>query len=239
VSKELEDKLEELHEDVQEAHRKDASIITWLWRGILFGIGSTVGVAAIFYVFILIAEQLAGVPILGTTLQSLEPLVKQTVETRVPNAQKLLPNSPLEVSDPASRYRLEVPKTWTVTVLEGADGVQVSKVEVESPEFQSRVDESTNTVYYEDGMKLGVAVVERGEPVEYTDVVEERKLEVAGEAATYTVYRKGNTAAGILTDVTFAHASEQYSITFAYNPEAFLSAQAIIDDILASFSFSQ
>lgn len=234
----LEDELTELRRALERQTRAERSWALGLWRGVLFGIGSTLGVALILYIAILGLHQLEVVPGIGSLAGQVAPIIENTVSERVPTAAKLLPKRTSNITDPASLYKLNVPTDWVVKIQEGTDGTQRSYVEVTSPDFASRLDESTNAVYYTAGAQLSVQVVSEAEEKTYTTVLEENTIEVAGEPATYTMYRRGNTASGRLIDVVFQHNDDVYTLTFVYNPETYPNGEAVLEEILNSFAFT-
>lgn len=236
--RELEEQLANLQKAVERQSRIESSWLMGLWRGVLFGIGSTLGVAIILYIAILGLHQLEVVPGIGGLAGRVAPLIENTVSERVPTAAKLLPKRTSNITDPASLYQLQVPTNWVVKIQEGTDGKQRSYVEVSSPDFASRIDESTNAVYYTAGAQLSVEVVREAKEKTYTSIIEEKTIEVAGEPANYTMYRKGNTASGRLIDVVFQHNDDVYTLTFVYNPETYPNGEAVFDDILRSFTFT-
>ncbi len=253
---------ESVHEkldDVREHIQRDRSVLTWLWRGILFGIGSTLGVALIFYVFLLIAQQLSGVPILGAALKRLEPLVKQTAESRVPNVENLVPAVPSE-SSPTEQPSADQPATtqperiettdFTLTLPEGwtrdrQDARQsqsepfVATVIATSPDFQVTVDDAGVETAYKAGARLTVVIAEdAGKPI-YENIVSQHQQRLAGEMAIYTVWKPDQLTAGELVTLELLHRGLAYTITFAYNPSVFTKGQATFDSILESFAFTE
>lgn len=251
----LQDRIENLHDDVRAKHREDRSIWMWLWRGVLFGIGSTVGVALIFYVFLLVAERLSGVPYLGNVLKQLEPLVKQSAETRVPNVEKYLPaitanedaaTQPADklqttetsqsqsvvtktVTDATGLYTLEVPSDWTVSTqkADASSPELLSYTVIQSPQWksESKRDAPVN------GMYISLNAIRDA----YPDLGDTTSA-VDGESAA-SEHTEG---AGLDTDtIRWNHGSHGYLMTATYNPETYDGPGKLIEDILISFKFTK
>lgn len=253
----LEDRIEDLHEDVRAKHHEDRSIVTWLWRGILFGIGSTVGVALIFYLFLLVAQQLSGVPILGNALKSLEPLVKQTAETRVPNVENLIPPvpdvpkvteapapAPISPSDQAlsdlhKYYTITVADSWKVEATQ-PDGIRnIPSLVGTSPDFAVKTDDVGSETAYTAGARLTIfATRDTGAPT-YSGVLSQHQKTIGGEIATETVYKPAVLTDGQLIEVTLLHDGLRYAFDLAYNPPQNPTAEHDFLTVLDSLKFVQ
>lgn len=253
----LEDKLDQLHDDVRAKNKEDRSIYMWLWRGILFGIGSTVGVALIFYIFLLVAHQLVNVPILGKALQQLEPLLKQTAETRVPNVEKYLPaitvddeapskevtedkpsNSPQEtetttqtVSDEMGFFTLSIPDDWiTNQQLDELPSEILSVLGLTSPEWKA----SSGQADAKEGMFISINVLRD----EYPDLGIST-TEVDGEPAISEHTENNDINNQLSTDtIRWNHKGHGYIYTATYNPSTYDGPGMMIEKMLLSFKFT-
>src|SRR4030042_6505579 len=73
-----------------------------------------------------------------------------------------VPALPATVSDQANLYSISIPADWAVVTDEGATGVQLSRIVLESPDFSVFVDEAAEgpftPIYYETGATLVIHV---------------------------------------------------------------------------------
>ena len=237
---------------VQRIEARERSWLFWIWRGILVGIGSTVGVVVILYGSLYVAQKLTGVPLLGRIAERVTPFLEQSVSDRIQEVEQVFDNehenqtAPVtqRVTDTAGLYSLELPLTWTVTIKEGARETQRSRLEAESPEFRTRVGTSTpsqiEAVYYDAGAKLTAITTKSSTAISATDeleIIDERQITVAGESATYRSYRDEHIASGRLIDASFTHDGNRYILTMAYNPDKFPEGPTIFQQILDSLTF--
>ncbi|MBI4023108.1 hypothetical protein HY375_03015 [Candidatus Berkelbacteria bacterium] len=238
VDLEIEDKIDHLW-------RRENSWWTWVWRGIVFGIGSTVGLVLLVYVAVLLANQLELIPGgVGQLAKDLSAILEQSVELRVPGAQKFLPHNGLEtdaatqtVQDTAELYTLALPDDWITTIKEGARADQRSFLQAQSPDFKSRTEGST--VSYQTGASLSVLVTTTPTATTYPNLTQEKAITVAGQPASYRIYRDDATAEGRLLDARFEHQGNHYRLTLRYNPETYPNGPEGFDEILASVQLTE
>ncbi|MBI4185475.1 hypothetical protein HY524_00305 [Candidatus Berkelbacteria bacterium] len=253
---------ESVHEkldDVRQHIQRDRSIAVWLWRGLLFGVGSTLGVALIFYLFLLVAQQLSNVPVLGKALQQLEPLLKQTAETRVPNVEQLLPPVPkgsdesitdhslssTVAGDQTNQSSVSTTNGQTVTDPAGFYTFNVSanwavnqeELETPTPEVLSTMviqspewQTSTQKPSNTKGMYISLSVLrDTHTTLGTTD------SEVNGEPAA-SDHTDSN---GLQTDtVRWNHRNHGYTFTATYNPSTYDGPGKLIEEMLLSFKFT-
>ncbi|MGI6103608.1 MAG: hypothetical protein ACOYBJ_03235 [Patescibacteria group bacterium] len=253
-STKLQDELENVATTIERIEARERSWIFWVWRGILVGIGSTVGVVVVLYGSLYLAQRLTGVPLLGRVAEMITPYIEQSVSDRIERAERVFeeketattPAQPTtqRASDTAALYSLELPATWTIEVKEGARGTQRSRLEAESPDFRTRVGTTAQSrieaMYYDAGVKLTVVTTKASvtaEADDSLDVIEERTLTVAGETATYRSYREESIASGRLIEAQFTHEGNHYTLTMAYNPDKYPEGPTVFEKILQSFSF--
>lgn len=74
---ELREQLAHITEVVERIEANKQPWYKWIWRGILSGIGSTVGVAIILSITLFVTQQLTGVPILGGLVSKIKPYLEQ------------------------------------------------------------------------------------------------------------------------------------------------------------------
>lgn len=253
----LEEQIEDLHEDIRAKHQQDRSVMTWLWRGILFGIGSTLGVAILFYLFLLVARGLINVPILGDALHSFEPLLKQTAESRVPNVENLIPpvpNTPKITEAPAQAtispsdqalsdlhkyYTITFADSWKVEATQPAGINQIPSLGGTSPDFANIEDDVGSETAYTAGARLFIsAQKDTGTPT-YTGVISQHQKTIGGEIATETVYKPEVLTDGQLIEVTLLHNGLRYLFDLAYNPTQSPNAERDFLTVLDSLKFVQ
>jgi len=147
------------------------------------------------------------------------------------------------VSDQAGLYSISIPADWATTVDEGALGVRVSRIIVESPDFSVTVDEMVegphDLIYYETGATFTVHVTTPVQPPPYHfgGVTSESAVTVDGAAGTYHVFKEPSTAAGQLLDAHVSAGGNEYVIRMGYNPATCPAAEDLFAAILDSFRF--
>ena len=154
-----------------------------------------------------------------------------------------VPALPTTVSDQPNLYSISVPDGWVITSDEGARGVRVSSITVESPDFYSYVVEEPegpfNPVYYETGASLSILVATPSPPpYHFQAVISESEVTIDGVTAPYHVYVDPSTFAGRLIDAHANHGGNGYSFNFAYNPETCPAGEDLFQAMLDSFQFN-
>lgn len=152
---------------------------------------------------------------------------------------------PLQIiTDPAGLIKLELPQSWSL-VKESPQGVRISGLNAESPDFSLRSDEAAEgpftPVYYESGAHLQISIQEGGRPE--TDrpagiILEEKKIIVDKTEADYYVYKEPSTMQGEIVDVRFSKDSNSYFFRFGYNPETLPQGEELFSTIINSVSFT-
>ena len=251
------DKIDEIQHELA----KQGSFRHKLWSGIVFGIGSTLGVAVILYVAVLFVHQLQGLPLVGNFFGTVvSPTLEKSLEDKVPSfpesQTKPSPAEPeptttstdaststgaTEVS--TSLFALTRPAGWDVTLEEGNKGVQRSRLQTESDDFTSHTDESADgpftPIFYDDGASLDVHVTVGSEQLDHGAIVSTKTVTVDGVSGTYHVFSEPSTQAGQQLDVHLERNNLAYTFTFTYNPDKDPNGPQIFDEILASFTFAE
>src|SRR3989304_5674305 len=115
-----------------------------------------------------------------------------------------VPPLPTTLSDQPNLYSISVPEGWAVVTDEGAMGVQVSRISVESPDFSLFIDEAAegpfSPYYYETG---AVFIVHMSRAILSPPSKVEKKCpwlpcSPASSAAAYHVFKEPSTFAGQL-----------------------------------------
>jgi len=150
---------------------------------------------------------------------------------------------PATVSDQANLYSISVPADWTVVTDEGAMGVQLSRIVLESPDFSVFVDEAAEgpytPIYYETGATLVIHVtnVASGPPYHSDGVISESDVTIDGVTARYHVFKEPSTWAGQLLDAHANHGDNYYLFYLGYNPDTCPAGQALFEAMLDTFQF--
>lgn len=148
------------------------------------------------------------------------------------------------VTDEANLYTLTLPDNWTI-VKEGAQGVRVSAIEAESPEYMLRSDTDAEgpftPVFYESGAALHVSVqddtsADTQKPA--GTISDEKSYTIDGVEAMYYTFKEPSTAQGLLHAVQIVKDDKSYYFRFGYNPETYEHGEEIFQSILDSIVFS-
>jgi len=155
-----------------------------------------------------------------------------------------VPALPTTLSDQPNLYSISVPEGWAVVTDEGAMGVQVSRISVESPDFSLFIDEAAegpfSPYYYETGAVFIVHVMtpEQAPPYHFDPVISESAITVDGADAAYHVFKEPSTFAGQLLDAHANHGGNYYLFRMGYNPETCPAGEDLFAAILASLEFN-
>ena len=154
-----------------------------------------------------------------------------------------VPALPTTVSDQPNLYSISLPDGWVITSDEGARGVRVSLISLESPDFSVFVDEEEegpfSPVYYETGASLSVLVATpTSSPYHFQALISESEVTIDGVTAPYHVYVDPSTWAGQLIDAHVNHGGSGYTFDFAYNPETCPAGEELFQAMLDSFQFN-
>lgn len=248
------DQIDEIRQELA----KQGSFRSKLWSGIIFGIGSTLGVAVILYVAVIVVRQFEHLPLIGQYFGTVTPTLEKTLEEKVPNLPERATEEPessstsseTSVSSSTSRassvgtsyFALTLPAGWDVTLEEGSKGLQRSRLQAESDDFVRRVDETTDgpftPIYYDAGESLDVHVTTTGD-TDHGGIQSTKTVELDGVTATYHVFTEPSTMSGQQLDVHATKENLAYTLTFTYNPDKDPNGPQIFDDILASFTFKE
>lgn len=159
------------------------------------------------------------------------------------SACEAVPELPTTVSDQANLYSISVPAGWSVVTDEGAMGVQLSRIILESPDFSTFVDEAAEgpftPIYYETGATLVIHVVNTapGPPYHTEGVISESDVTIDGVTAPYHVFKEPSTSAGQLLDAHANYGGNYYLFYLGYNPETCPAGEDLFLAMLSSFRF--
>ncbi len=171
-----------------------------------------------------------------------EPTATPTPEP-VLSPCEAVPALPTTVSDQPNLYSISVPDGWVITSDEGARGLRVSSIFVESPDFSTFVDEAAegpfSPVYYETGAALSILVATpSSSPYHFQELISESDVTIDGVTAPYHVYVDPSTFAGRLIDAHANHGGSGYTFNFIYNPETCPAGDDLFRAMLDSFQFN-
>lgn len=146
------------------------------------------------------------------------------------------------VTDQANLYTIQAPAAWQVEDSQGPKGVQVSYLQLVSPDFSVRTDPTAEgpfePVFYEAGAVLTIHVTEGEEgTIPAGEVYETIELVVADQPATWTRFREPSTVEGELIQVSFNADGNNYLLRLGYNPTTFPTAPETLQTILNSWQF--
>ncbi|MCA9388577.1 hypothetical protein KC644_02320 [Candidatus Berkelbacteria bacterium] len=221
-------------------------------RGIVFGIGSVIGIAFLVYLLLPALEKL---PVVGQLLEEeVAPPIQETADTKLPSALQQQSNStntttPSTTSNStisgsskikADYYSVVLPAGWNLSLKENNQGIQLSRLTAESDDFASHTDDAADgpftPIYYDSGAVITIHVTEPADSGEHGQVFEEKEVDVDGETALWHQFSEPSTFSGVQYDVHFDHAGRSYLIQFAA-ADSVTDAEVIFNTILDSFEF--
>jgi hypothetical protein len=159
------------------------------------------------------------------------------------SACEAVPALPTTVSDQANLYSISVPVDWAVVTDEGAMGLQVSRIVMESPDFSVFVDEAVegphSNIYYQTGaiLDIHVGTIAPGPPHPFGGVISESDITIDGVTAPYHVFKEPSTSAGQLLDAHVDYGGNHYIFRLGYNPETCPAGEDLFQAMLDSFQF--
>lgn len=150
-----------------------------------------------------------------------------------------------QIVDEEGGISYEIPSDWNV-MKEGAQGVRISGLQSETPDFVMRTDEQATgpftPIYYDSGAHLQVSVQNDIRP--QTDrpvgeIIEETQVIVDGIDADYFRYKEPSTLQGEILDVRFSTNEKSYFFRFGYNPETLSNGENIFFTIIDSVNITE
>jgi hypothetical protein len=154
-----------------------------------------------------------------------------------------VPALPTTVSDQPNLYSISVPNGWVTVQDEGAMGMQLSRISLESPDFSVFVDEAAegpfSPIYYETGATLVIHVMTPSPPpYHFGGVISESDVTIDDVTAPYHVFLEPSTWAGQLLDAHADHGGSYYLFYFGYNPDTCPAGEDLFQAMLDSFQFN-
>lgn len=182
-----------------------------------------------------------------TPAPAAEPTAEPTATptpTPVLSPCEAVPDLPTTVSDQPNLYSISVPDGWVTVTDEGAMGMQISRISLESPDYSVFVDEEEegpfSPIYYETGAVLVIHVTTPSPPPYhgYGGVISESEVTIDGVNAPYHVFLEPSTWAGQLIDAHVNQGGSDYLFYFGYNPETCPAGEDLFQAMLDSFQFN-
>jgi hypothetical protein len=146
------------------------------------------------------------------------------------------------VTDSANLFTIQIPQSWQVVSSQGSQGVQLSYLSIESPNFATHTDPDFEgpfePIYYDRGANLTLHVIKGDEgSIHASDVLELKKIEIDGNQASWTRFVEPSTFNGELIDVNLNYQGNNYLIRMGYNPDTDPYGVAVFDQIVSSLKF--
>lgn len=241
---------DEILEQLKVVSRRNSLPAQFL-RGIVFGIGSIIGISLLVYLLLPALEKL---PVVGQLFeQEVAPSIQETSNTKLPsalqqptkNATDTSPNTTTSNVTGSSKikadfYSVILPAGWNLSLKENNQGVQLSRLTAESEDFASHTDDEADgpftPVYYDAGANITIHVTEPADSGEHGQVFQEKEVEIDGETAQWHQFSEPSTFSGVQYDVHFDHLGRSYLIQFAAADDV-TNAEAMFNAILDSFEF--
>lgn len=146
------------------------------------------------------------------------------------------------INDKANLYSFEFPGSWVITVNEGAQGAQVSRLVIQNSYFSRREENKMKII--DRGAELSVQVT-RGENKAafsgsggHAGVMSSKKdADVNGKENIYHVFREPGYPNAQILDDHVVYNGNTYLFRLVYDPETFSDAEFTFQEILASVKF--
>lgn len=235
---------ERLAEALEEANRREESHWTPIWKGMLFGIGSTVGLALALYLLALVFQTASGLPVIGSFLDAtIGPSIEQTLETRglapsvSPSASTTSTPTPSSTSAitgsskvSTNYFSITMPAGWDVKLNQSSNAGEESRLVAESDDYSETDGAQLTVVVYETSV-----FAEGDHPCSSSS--ESIEITVDQVAGTFYRFTDSNDSATENRVACFERNDLIYILELTYRPAAYTIAGTVFDDILASFQF--
>ncbi len=223
----MSDTHDELHE-LAETLRRENSWWRRFWSGVIFGIGSTVGVVVILYLAVFLARELQVLPLIGSYIGKITPTLEKTLEDKVPDVTsqtKETPSNGVSGSTKLSTnyFQLTLPAGWDVKLNQTSTKAEKVKIVAET-------DDYTETT----GAKLTVTATS-GQVSTPVEAVETTPTSVDAVSAIFYRFTDGRTGETESRSVYAEHGDLTYTLTLTYQPATYPTAESVFTDILAAF----
>lgn len=225
----MSDTHDELHELAETLRRENS----W-WRrfcsGVIFGIGSTIGVAAVLYIAVFLARELQVLPLIGQYIGKITPTLEKTLEDRVPDVTsqtKETTGNGISGSTKLSTnyFQLTLPAGWDVKLNQTSTKDEKVKIVAETDDYSEMA-----------GAQLTVTATS-GEVTPPVEALESTPTAI--DSVSATVYRSTDGRTGETESrATYAeHGDLTYVLTLTYRPATYPDSETVFTDILAQFKF--
>lgn len=231
----MNDDRDELYK-LTEAIRHENSWPRRLSAGIIFGIGATVGVAAILYVAVLLAHQLQNLPLVGEYFGKVTPTLERALQDKVPNVTSKTEEAPKQETNgtvsgstkiSTNYFSLKLPAGWDVKLNQASTSDEKLKIVTETEDYSAS-----------SGAQFTVSVLDpSADPGAPVEALETSPITVDGVNGTF--YRSTDLKTGE-TETRYVHLEHDdliYTLALTYQPTSYTSAEAVFNDILSEFSF--
>jgi len=173
------------------------------------------------------------------------------VKKSEPVAQQQTPMNTIKVTDKGNLYSVEIPKDWKVTRSTGAEGVSLSGMSIDSPDWKLHSikvpeGEYTDSVYYDTGASLHIAVSNYSADEQnqqllirngYSDQISKKNIMIDGVSGDYYINTIPSLAVGQGLVASVIYKGNSYSLVLGYNPKTYPQAETVFLNILNSFKF--
>jgi hypothetical protein len=202
-----------------------------IWQGVLWGIGSTIGLAVALYAISLLTKPLQFVPIIGTFIrEQIQPIIDQKTSTPTStNTTTPSTTTPTTQSTSTSTSKSSISNNYLSIILPGNWSIKVNQTSSGNKllNFEATTDQDAS---------FQVEVTKQAANTNEQTLLSSDTVTVDSVKGTQRRYKTSANGANETIDLNLIKNNLYYSLSLDYNPE-FFNGQTTFTQILNSFQF--
>lgn len=213
------------------ANRSNNSKWRPIWQGVLWGIGSTIGLALALYIISLVTKPLQFVPIIGTFIrEQIQPVIDQKVSTPTStNTTTPSTTQPTTQSTSSSTSKSSISNNYLAIVLPGNWSIKLNQTSTGNKllNFQATTDQDAS---------FQIEVTKQASDTNEQTLLASDTVTVDGVKGTQRRFKASANSTNETIDLELTKNNSYYKLSLAYDPSSF-NGQQIFTQVLDSFKF--
>jgi len=167
--------------------------------------------------------------------------IQRISDSRGQRANELFENTKT-ISEKSGLFSVDIPSSWKIIFEEGANGKQLAKIIVESPNFSQRTE--GGNIFYDDGAQLTIQVVKGEEQKAKLPnggygslLIKKANVNISGQKFDYYIINEINVKDGEIINAHILHNGNTYNFRLVDNPRVFTGGEYSFQEILYSLKF--